>query len=226
MTNQPLVSFPQPSSQNLSDDSVQQSSVSKAPGTRRRSGRAHQAILSAAAELLEETGYGNLTIEAIAAKAGVSKKTIYRWWSNKAAVVMEAYAEQAALNVPIPNTGSLRADLLAFLREVFAMHKKVKFGPTMASLVAEIQTDLGLAEAFRERFITQRRAVVRQMLERAMRRGELQGNLDLEVVVDALYGPIFYRLLVGHAPLGEQFAEKVVNQLMSGVSVTASGSRF
>lgn len=218
MTQQVMVSSPYSTNQDSPDNSVKGNGTPKAANARRRSERAHQAILSAAAELLEEVGYADMTVQAIAARAGVSNKTIYRWWSNKAAVVMEAFAERTANVVSVPNTGSLRADLNVFLQAVFAAHKTMKFGPTMASLVAAIQTDPILSEEFREQFITKRRDAVRQMLERAVERGELRASLDLEVVVDEVYGPIFYRLLVKHAPLDKQFAETLVNQLLLGVS--------
>lgn len=205
-------------SQETAVPTIQKVSTSKTPNIHRRSERTHHAILSAAVELLEEVGYANLTIQAIADRAGVSNKTIYRWWSNKAAVVMEAFALATADIVAIPDTGSLRADLLAFIQAAFVAHQTLKFGATMASLVAAIQTEPTLAAAFREQFITQRRDAVRQILERAISRGELLAPLDVEVVIDGIYGPIFYRLLVGHAPLDNQFAEALVNQLLMGVT--------
>lgn len=196
----------------------QRVSTSNTPNIHRRSQRTHRAILSAASELLEEVGYANLTIQAIADRARVSNKTIYRWWSNKAAVVMEAFAVATADIVTIPDTGSLQADLLAFIQAAFVAHQTLKFGATMASLVAAIQTDPTLATAFREQFITQRRDAVREILEQAIKRGELLAPPDVEVVIDSVYGPIFYRLLIGHAPLDNQFAEALVNQLLIGVT--------
>ena len=205
-------------SQETSVTTNQRVSTSKTPNIHRRSERNHRAILSAASELLKEVGYANLTIQAIADRAGVSNKTIYRWWSNKAAVAMEAFAVATADVVTIPDTGSLQADLLAFIKAAFVAHQILKFGETMASLIAAIQTDLTLATAFREQFITQRRDAVREILERAIKRGELLAPPDVEVVIDSVYGPIFYRLLVGHAPLDNQFAEALVNQLLMGVT--------
>lgn len=198
--------------------SLSQATSIKTPNIHRRSERNHRAILSAAAELLDEVGYSNLTIQAIADRAAVSNKTIYRWWSNKAAVVMEAFALATADIVTIPDTGSLQGDLLTFIQSVFVAHQTLKFGSTMASLVAAIQTDSILATAFREQFIAKRRDAVREILARAIKRGELLAPPDVEVVIDSVYGPIFYRLLVGHAPLNNQFAEALVNQLLIGVN--------
>jgi AcrR family transcriptional regulator len=195
--------------------------ASKKPDVRRRSQRSHQAILTSAAQLLDEVGYANMTVQEIAARAGVSNKTIYRWWSNKAAVVMEAFAQQTANIIDVPDTGNLRDDLLTFVRASFVVHKTMKFGATMANLVAAIQTDSTLAIAFREQFIAQRRIAVGQIFKQAMKRGELAKNVDLEMAIDGVYAPIFYRLLVGHAPLNEEFAETLVKQLLSGISYFA-----
>ncbi|MBW4505489.1 MAG: TetR/AcrR family transcriptional regulator [Scytonematopsis contorta HA4267-MV1] len=189
----------------------------KQPDVRRRNQQAHQAILKAAAELLDEIGYANTTVSEIAARAGVSNKTIYRWWPNKAAVVMEAFARQTGNIIEVPDTGSLREDLLTFVRASFIVHKTMKFGATIANLVAAIQTDSALAVAFREQFIAQRRMAVRQIFDQAIKRGELPENIDLEMAIDGVYAPIFYRLLVGHAPLDDQFAESLVEQLLSGI---------
>lgn len=197
---------------------VSQHSAEKLPDPQRRSGRSHRAVLTAAATLLEEVGYANLTIQAIAERARVSNKTIYRWWPNKAAVVMEAFAEATADIVAVPNTGALHSDLLAFIRASFVAQRHLRFGATMANLVAAIQAEPSLAEAFRDEFIARRRDAVRQILKRASQREELREHVDIEVAIDGLYGPLFYRLLVGHAPLDEPFAEALTAQLLFGIT--------
>lgn len=201
----------------INKEALNEVSMTKQPNINRRSERAHKSILNAAAELLDEIGYANMTVQLIASRAGVSNKTIYRWWSNKASVVMEAFADRTAYIVAIPNTGSLREDMRVFLENSFVAHKTMKFGSTMANLVAAIQTDLDLAEAFRERFITRRREAVRQILGQAIARGELRTGIDLEMAIDSIYGPLFYRLLVGHAPLDDKFVASLVNQLLLGI---------
>lgn len=158
-----------------------------------------------------------VSIEAIAARARVGKQTIYRWWSSKAALVMEAYAGQKARIIPVPDVGSVRDDLKIFLQRLFVVQRITRTGQTMAGLIAETQTAPDLAEAFRKQFIAERRAVVSQILERGTARGELRAGLDLDLVVDAIYGPVLYRLLVAHAPLDDLFIEELVNQLMSGI---------
>lgn len=195
-----------------------QRSLEKMPNPLRRSSRSHRAVLTAAAALLEEIGYANLTVQAIAERAGVSNKTIYRWWPNKAAVVMEAFAEATADIVAVPDTGELRSDLLTFIEAAFVAQRQLRFGATMVNLVAAVQTEPSLAEAFRNEFIARRRNAVRQILERASQRGELRDPLDIEVAIDGLYGPLFYRLLVGHAPLDKSFAEALTAQLLLGIT--------
>lgn len=206
-----------PMSQLLVKTATQTSSPCKASTPRRRNERSHKAILQAAAELLEEKGYGEICIEAIAARAGVGKQTIYRWWSCKAAVIMEAYAAKATQDVPTPDTGSAREDLYQILRQLFAVLTTTTAGTAVTGLIAEAQIDPNLAEAFREQFIRCRRAATHTILVRGIVRGELRPNLNLELVIDAIYGPVWYRLLLKHAPLDDTFAEELVNFLIAGL---------
>jgi len=207
-------------SQQLENKSTQTLSPAKAPATRRRNQRSHQAILKAAAELLEEKGYGDVCIEAIAARAGVGKQTIYRWWSCKAAVIMEAFAAQAARNHPTPDTGSVRQDLYQIMRQMFTVLTQTTVGAALTGLIAETQIDPNLAEAFREQFIKSRRQVTRTVLERGIARGELRKDLNLELAIDGIYGPVWYRMLLKHAPLDDTFAEDLVNFLIVGIQAT------
>ncbi|GAB1538799.1 TetR/AcrR family transcriptional regulator [Scytonema sp. NUACC21] len=206
-------------SQLLEKTATQGSVLSKAPVSRRRNERSHQAILRATAELLEEKGYSDICIEAIAARAGVGKQTIYRWWSCKAAVVMEAYAAKAAQNIPTPDTGSVKQDLYQILQQLFAVLTTTT-GTAVRGLIAEAQLDPKLAEAFREQFLECRRQATRTILERGIERGELRSDLNIELVIDAIYGPIWYRLLLKHAPLDNLFAEELVNFLIIGIQAT------
>ncbi|MDF5718343.1 MAG: TetR/AcrR family transcriptional regulator [Rhizonema sp. NSF051] len=199
---------------------TQTNSGSKVPSTRRRSERSHQAILKAAAELLEEKGYGSVCIEAIATRAGVGKQTIYRWWSSKAAVIMEAYAAQAAGNFPTPDTGKVEEDLYQILRQLFTI-LTTTLGSAVAGLVAEAQTDSNVAEAFRDLFLADHREAIRTVLSQGITSGEIRPDLNLELGIDAIYGPIWYRLLVKHAPLDDAFAEELVNLVMEGIQVVA-----
>lgn len=204
-------------SQLLENKTTQKPCSTEAPAIRRRNQRSHQAILKATAELLEEKGYRDICIEAIASRAGVGKQTIYRWWPSKAAVVMEAYSEKATQNIPTPDTGSVKQDLYHILQQLFAMLTTTTTGTAVTGLIAEAQMDASLAEAFREQFIKCRRAATRTILERGIARGELRPDLNLELVIDTIYGPIWYRLLLKHATLDDAFAEELVNFLIVGI---------
>lgn len=194
------------------------SASAKSADCRRRCDRAHQAILTAAAELLEEHGcYGSISIEAIAARAGVGKQTIYRWWSSKAAVLMEAFATHADQAVPVPNTGLVKTDLCQILQQLFTVLTTTAAGAVVAGLIAEAQSDPTIAQAFRNQFVASRRAATHTILERGVARGELRQDLDYELAIDAIYGPVWYRLLLKHAPLNEVFAEELIGQLLRGV---------
>jgi AcrR family transcriptional regulator len=188
----------------------------------RRRKRPHQAILAATVELLETEGYKALTIEGIAQKAGVGKQTIYRWWPSKAAIVMEAYTQKASERIPLPDRGSVYLDLQELLKRLFLVLTTTSAGAVMSSLMAEAQIDSEFAQTFRDGFIATRRQVMRELLERGRDRGELRADVDLELVIDALYGSMWYRLLNKHAPLNNQFAEELVDQLRVGIGTSAA----
>jgi AcrR family transcriptional regulator len=188
----------------------------RSPG-RPRSERAHRAILQAANELLAREGFAAVTMEAIAERAGVSKATIYRWWPNRAAVVMDGFLSTVSSEVPFPHTGHAREDIRIHMRRL-AEAFSGKMGRTVAALIAEGQTDPELAEALRSRWLSVRRAEAREILELGIERGELREDIDLEVAVDVLYGPIYYRMLVGHAPLEGDFANALADHIFSGLA--------
>jgi AcrR family transcriptional regulator len=183
---------------------------------RPRSERARSAILRAARELLEQSPYPAVTIESIAARAGASKATIYRWWPNKAAVVTDCFLELIAPEVHFVDTGSVREDLrreMQRLAQVLASES----GGIIAALIAEGQSDPESARSFREHWISRRREETRRALRRGVERGELRPDIDFEVAIDALYGPIYWRLLAGHIPLEEEFVDALVDHVMRGL---------
>ena len=187
----------------------------RSPG-RPRSERAHRAILQAANDLLESEGFAALTVEAIAERAGVSKATIYRWWPNRAAVVMDGFLSIVSSEVPFPHTGHAREDIRIHMRRL-AEAFSGKIGRTVAALIAEGQSDPELAEALRSRWLSVRRKEAREILELGIERGELREGIDQEVAVDVLYGPIYYRMLVGHAPLDDDFADALADHVFAGL---------
>ena len=182
---------------------------------RPRSEDSHGAILDAVLALLEGEGYRALTIESVARQAGVGKQTIYRWWKSKAELVLEAYANHSASKLPMPDKGSLRADLEWFFCSAFKRLTDIS-GPTMRGLMADAVYDPEFLEILREVLIAKRRAALHQVLERGRRRGELKPDADLDVVIDLLFGALWYRLLLQHAKLDSRFARQLVGSVLDG----------
>jgi AcrR family transcriptional regulator len=189
---------------------------------RRRSERSHDAIIAATQQLLVERSYPELTIEGIAARAGVGKQTIYRWWPSKAALVLEAYlAGQDA--VPPPAEGkTAREDVRKLLGWLIAVLAQPIGGHVVAGLVGDLQHDADLAEGFHRDVVPARREAMLAALERARARGEIRADADLELAVDALHGAVFYRLLLSGEPLDADFADRLAEQTLTGLAEDAS----
>jgi AcrR family transcriptional regulator len=187
---------------------------------RPRSEKAQKAILEAAIELLLEQGLHAMNMDDVAKRAGVSKATIYRWWPSKEVLAVDALATEWAPHLPATerDTGTLRGDLLARFRPWLRQLNQRPYGRVIAGLVAEAQTDPEFAELYREHFVTPRRDATRPLLLRAIDRGEIAPDTDLDVTLDLLYGPIYHRLLHGHAPLNDRFVRQVVDTVIAGVS--------
>lgn len=179
---------------------------------RRRNDAAKEAILDAAFRLLTAPGTGVLTIDAIAAEAGVGRQTIYRWWPSKGAVAADALARHARVAVPERDTGSFTADLAAFLADSFAGLDNGGLAGRLRQIVAEAQHDEHVARVLAD-FTAVRRAALRALLERGRTAGELAAGADLDMLVDMAYGVLYYRLLVGHAPLDEKAARSLAAEL-------------
>lgn len=183
---------------------------------RPRNVETHSSILAASYELLLESGFGTVTVEKIAERAQVSKATIYKWWPNKAAVVMDGFLSAAAARLPVPDTGTVFQDILEHATNM-ARFMTSREGSILLEIIGEGQVDSALAEAFRTRYIQPRRQEVRDMLDRAVQRGELKKSLDIALLTDLLYGPIFYRLLVTGDRIDEDYVEQLVTHVFKGI---------
>jgi AcrR family transcriptional regulator len=194
------------------------------PRGRPRSEKARTAILAAAIDLLLEQGLHAMSMDDVAQRAGVSKATIYRWWPSKELLALDALATAWATPTPDTqrNTGSLRGDLLAGLRTWLRQLKQRPYGRVIAGLVAQAQTDPEFAKLYREHFVQPRRANTRELLRRAIDRGEIPPDTNIDVTLDLLYGPIYHRLLHGHAPLTDRFAQQVIDTVITGITRTAA----
>jgi len=179
---------------------------------RRRNDAAQAAILDATFRLLSGPETEAVTVEAIAAEAGVGRQTIYRWWPSKGAVVADALARHARVVVPERDTGSFTRDLTAFLTDSFAGLENEGLAGRLRQIVAEAQHDEHVARVLAD-FTVIRRAALRALLERGRTAGELAADADLDMLVDMAYGVLYYRLLVGHAPLDEKAARSLATEL-------------
>jgi AcrR family transcriptional regulator len=188
----------------------------------RRSESSHRAIIAATQELLVEVGYRELTIEGVAARAGVGKQTIYRWWPSRAALALEAYlgGSDAVLQRP-PDSGDVREDVRELLGWLVAVLAQPIGGRVLAGLIADLQHDPELAERFHRDVVPARRRAMLEALERGRERGELRPEADLELAVDALHGAVFYRLLLSGEPLDAGFTEQLADQVLDGLAAPA-----
>ena len=190
---------------------------------RPRSEKARGAILEAAAELLLERGLTAVSMDAVAARAGVSKATIYRWWPTKETLALDALHHEWAGGPPARDTGSLRGDLLSLLRPWARLAGQRPYGRVIAALLTEAQTDPAFAREYQERFVQPRRDQARAIFRRAIERGEIPADTKVEVALDLLYGPIYHRLLHGHAPLNDRFVRDVIDTALDGIAPVPSG---
>ncbi|AIQ73480.1 MULTISPECIES: TetR/AcrR family transcriptional regulator [Paenibacillus] len=183
---------------------------------RPRNVETEKSILTASYDLLLENGFGAVTVEKIADRAKVSKATIYKWWPNKAAVVMDGFLSSAADRLPVPDTGSVFDDILMHATNLsrFLISRE---GKIITEIIGEGQMDSGLAEAYRTRYFQPRRLEARLLMERGVQRGELKDNLDIEVITDLIYGPIFYRLLVTGQPIDDAYVQQLVRYAFQGI---------
>jgi len=184
---------------------------------RPRDESARRRILNAALDLMDETGFDRVTAEAIAGRAGASKATVYRWWPNKAAVVIEAFREAVAPELPLRDTGSLRDDLTTQMRN-FARVLSGRGGRMLRSFVLAARSDPEVEAAFRSIWSDPRRAEARQILRQKQAAGQLRHDADLDLVLDSLYGPLYYRFLVKNEPPSQRYAEALADLVIQGLA--------
>jgi AcrR family transcriptional regulator len=186
---------------------------------RPREARTDRAILAAALELMAERGVPDLRMDDVAARAGVGKAAIYRRYRSKDELVAAAVAALVR-EITVPDTGSTRADLLALMRDAVELYTGSVAARAMPSLVEAMSRNPELADAVRDGFLAGRRAALREVLERAIERGDLRPDLDLGLALDVLAGPLFYRLLVTGGPIDEELAEGVADLILRGFAPT------
>lgn len=185
------------------------------PPGRPRSEAARVAILRSALNLLGKNGYEQLTIADVAASANVGKATVYRWWPNKAALIADAFAGSATRRLHFPDTGSVNADMSQQMRQLIKVFRSPR-GRVVSAILAGGQSDKELISAFRERFLWPRRQEAYATLQRGIRRGELRQNVNKDLLLDSLYGPIYMRFLIRHDNLTPQFVDELCGLVLGG----------
>jgi AcrR family transcriptional regulator len=192
---------------------------------RPRSQEADRAILTATAELLADRGLSAMSIEEVAARAGVGKTTIYRRWPSKGLLALDAFVTSFREAQPPNDTGTLRGDLLAALHAWVRAVTQTPMGPMLTSLIAEAQHDPELRGAWRDRVLEPLRVQHRIMLDRAIERGEIPASVDRDVVLDLFFGAAEHRLLLGHLPITDDFIGKVVDVILDGIQPAGARPR-
>ncbi len=159
-------------------------------------------------------------MDAIAERAAVSKATIYRWWPSKETLAVDMlYEDWAGEETTTPDTGSLRGDLLALLVPWTRRVGSRPYARVLGAVLTRARTDSGFAEEYERRLVQPRRRQARPILVRAIQRGEITADTDIEVALDLLYGALYHRLLQGHMPLNDAFVVAVVDMVLSGLLV-------
>jgi AcrR family transcriptional regulator len=181
-----------------------------------RSERVHQAVLAATRELLAEGGFPAATVDAIAARSGVSKATIYKHWPSRTAVAAKAFGLMMAQALPLPDTGSAVGDLTEQVVRVSAFYAGER-GEVFAQLLAACVDDPAGAAYFREYFLAGRREAVAELWQRAVDRGEVDPAIAVDDVIDILFGPLIFRRFTGHYPLTEEHARALAETALKGL---------
>jgi AcrR family transcriptional regulator len=185
---------------------------------RPRSREADQAILSAATDVLVSRGLGGMSIEDVAARAGVAKATIYRRWPNKAALALDAFLAESGEWLKPTDTGTLRGDLELALQGWVRSVTRTRAGSMLAGLLAETRQNPQFASTWQDRVIRPATGHYSLIVGRAVRRGELPADVDLDLVLDLLFGSAGYRLLMGRRPVSDQFIQQVVHVITAGLA--------
>jgi len=189
----------------------------KRPPGRPRSENARQAILRSTLKLLRKAGFDQLSIEAIAADAGVGKATVYRWWPSKGALVVDAFASSTQDELHFPDSGSVYRDVCQQLNQWLGVLRSPR-GGIVRAIIGAGQFDPDLLLEFRKRLLRPRREEAYETLRRGITRGELPADLDLDLALDMLYGAIYMRFLIRHDELTEEYVREVLRIVLDGAA--------
>jgi AcrR family transcriptional regulator len=195
------------------------------PDPARRNERSRQAVLEATRELISEVGYAKISIEGIAARAGVGKQTIYRWWRSKGAVVFDSFLalSEGADGIALPDTGDIEADLKAVMRATAAEFADPAFEAPIRALNLEIAGDPELAALYREKLAAPVDEAKKERLRSAVRAGQIAADADLDLALELLYAPLYQRWLLRTGPITQEYADALVDHLLRALSPRTAG---
>ncbi|MER6347647.1 TetR/AcrR family transcriptional regulator C-terminal ligand-binding domain-containing protein [Streptomyces sp. NPDC001595] len=180
-------------------------------------------VLRTVGELLLTEGVAGVGFERVAKESGVSKTTLYKWWPSRGALALDGHFHAVESTLAFPDTGDIRADLLAQLRAFAHVMTRTPGGRVLAELIGASQTDQDLAAAYRKLYSSQRRRLAGDRLRRAQAVGQIRTGVDVQVLVDQLWGAVYHRLLIPDEPITDDFLVALVNNLMDGVGATGRG---
>ena len=192
---------------------MQSLAIARPPG-RPRCDATRKAVLAAAYDLLAEGGLSRFTVEGVAARSGVARSTIYRWWPSKGALAMEGFLEATAADLALPASESVIADLQASLR-LFARLVRGKAGRIIRCIIAEGQGDPETIDAFLTGFVIPRRAELRAVVERGIECGELRADLDVEMALYSLFAPLYQRMLLNEG-VDDDWVDRLSGFVLAG----------
>ena len=175
-------------------------------------------VLRTVGDLLLAEGSADLTFERVARLAGVSKTTLYKWWPSKGALALDGYFHAVKDVLAFHDTGDIREDLVSQLRSFAHVMTETPGGHVLAELIGQSQTDEDLAEAYRALYSSERRRLAGERLTRAQSEGQLRVDVDVQVLVDQLWGAVYHRLLIPDEPITDDFIVSLVSNLMDGVA--------
>jgi len=192
------------------------SNAARGPG-RPRSQRAHKAVIRTTLKLLEQVGFNELRMETVAARAGVGKATLYRWWPNKAELVIAAFASAVEQELRFPSADTVLDSIHQQMKRWVVIFRS-PLGQIVATVIGAGQSEPEILEAFRAHWVEPRRVEARKLLLHAQDNGEIRADLDPDTILDLLYGPLYLRLMLHHATLDETFVNtvfEVVSRVLS-----------
>jgi AcrR family transcriptional regulator len=176
----------------------------------------HNTILDAVYNLLHEKSVRDLTIEEVARRAGVGKPTIYKWWPSKAALVMDMLDERTVEDLSVPGARNAEAAIRGMVRKVVKRFNGFA-GKVLVEILAEAQSEPGVLQEYNDRYMSKRLAFATEVIERAQASGEFRKDIDAQVLIDMIFGPIFFRRLLRHQKLDDRFGNELVDRIISYV---------